>query len=50
MRLQIYSVNIKTYHHGISGTVAFNPGDDFNKYQQAFLAALPGMALVKRIY
>jgi hypothetical protein len=25
-----------------------NPGDDIKKYQQAFLATLPGMALVKR--
>ena len=49
------SVNLKTYQPSISGTVAGNelnnpiPSDCAKKFQQAFLAPLPGMALGVKI-
>ena len=46
------SVNVKTYKHGIPGTVLRDtpvPSDCTKECQQAFLAPLPGMALGVKI-
>ena len=47
------SVNVKTYQHGISGTVARDtpvPSDCSKICQQPFLAPFPGMALGVKIF
>jgi hypothetical protein len=49
VRLQNISLCIQKYHQGIFGANT-SPSSGAKKFQQAFLAPLPGKALVKRIF